>query len=184
MSANGGLVRLRPLMASGKGGGRSGASRKPSGVDLAAVRELIRLMDEHHLREIEIANGSSRVRLVRDLGASEPVHDATSPRSPAAVPPAPPADVSPAAEPQPTRGRPIISPMVGTFYRASSPEAPAFVEVGSVVEKGDTLCIIEAMKMMNEIEAEFRGRVTAVLADNGQTVEYGEQLFLVEPLDS
>jgi acetyl-CoA carboxylase biotin carboxyl carrier protein len=72
--------------------------------------------------------------------------------------------------------------MVGTFYRAPSPDAPPFVEPGTVVEKGDTLCIIEAMKMMNEIEAEFRGRVARVVAENGQTVEYGESLFLIEPL--
>jgi acetyl-CoA carboxylase biotin carboxyl carrier protein len=76
----------------------------------------------------------------------------------------------------------IISPMVGTFYRAPSPDAPPFVETGTVVEKGDTLCIVEAMKMMNEIEAEFRGRVARVVAENGQTVEYGESLFLIEPL--
>ena len=72
--------------------------------------------------------------------------------------------------------------MVGTFYRAPSPDASPFVDVGSIVDKGDPLCIIEAMKMMNEIEAEFRGRVTRVVAENGQTVEYGEQLFLIEPL--
>ena len=76
----------------------------------------------------------------------------------------------------------IISPMVGTFFRSPSPEASVFVDVGTIVEKGDTLCIIEAMKMMNEIEAEFRGRVARVVAENGQTVEYGESLFLIEPL--
>jgi acetyl-CoA carboxylase biotin carboxyl carrier protein len=72
--------------------------------------------------------------------------------------------------------------MVGTFYRSPNPDAPAFVEAGSVVEKGDTLCIIEAMKMMNEIQAEFRGKVARVVAENGQTVEYGESLFMIEPL--
>ena len=162
-------------MAGAKGGGAKGAP----GIDLAAVRELVHLMDEHRLQEVEIENGTSRIRLVRDhLGPGAPV---TSPPPNAAGHGAGAAGTPAPASAQ-DRGRPIISPMVGTFYRAPSPEAPPFVEAGSVVEKGDTLCVIEAMKMMNEIEAEFRGRVTTVVAENGQTVEYGEELFLVEPL--
>jgi acetyl-CoA carboxylase biotin carboxyl carrier protein len=160
-------------MASAKGGG----SKRAPEIDLAAVRELIRLMDEHRLQEVEIANGASRIRLVRD-------HARVAGEPGAGPVPAPPAPGSGHAAPAVAhdRGQPIISPMIGTFYRAPSPEAPAFVEIGSIVEKGDTLCVIEAMKMMNEIEAEFRGRVTAVVADNGQTVEYGEELFLIAPL--
>ena len=162
-------------MASAKGGG---AKRAPD-IDLALVRELVHLMDEHRLQEVEIANGTSRIRLVRDhLGPAAPERVP----GPHPVPARGAAAETPAPASAHDRGHPIISPMVGTFYRAPSPEAPAFVEVGSVVEKGDTLCVIEAMKMMNEIEAEFRGRVTAVVAENGQTVEYGEELFLVEPL--
>lgn len=135
-------------------------------------------MDENHLVEIEIESRGAKIRLVKDgrsAGAAAPVEQA---------PPSVRAAAEPAAA---TAGaadncKPIVSPMVGTFYRAPSPDAPPFVDVGSIVERGDTLCIVEAMKMMNEIEAEFRGRVARVVAENGQTVEYGESLFLVEPL--
>ncbi len=145
--------------------------------DVGDVKALVRLMDENGLVELEIESAGSKVRLVRG-------------RAPAATPPPPVAEGHPAPSAAPVaaadgaaeRAKPIISPMVGTFYRSPSPDAPPFVEVSSVVEKGDTLCIIEAMKMMNEIEAEFRGRVARVLAENGQTIEYGEALFLIEPL--
>jgi acetyl-CoA carboxylase biotin carboxyl carrier protein len=149
-------------------------------IDLDGISELVQLMNAHQLIEIEIEDGPSKVRLVRGRGEAPP--QAAAPSAPvlAAAPHA--VAVAPSAEPQAERSRPIISPMVGTFYRAPSPDAASFVDVGSVVDKGDTLCIIEAMKMMNEIEAEFRGRVTRIVAENGQTVEYGEELFLIEPL--
>jgi oxaloacetate decarboxylase (Na+ extruding) subunit alpha len=143
------------------------------------VAALIRLMDENGLVEIEVERHGSKIRLVKG-GAQT--------RSNTAAPGAEPATTNPAVAhiPAPEGAldhcKAIISPMVGTFYRSPSPEAPAFVETGTIVEKGDTLCIIEAMKMMNEIEAEFRGRVARVVAENGQTVEYGESLFLIEPL--
>jgi acetyl-CoA carboxylase biotin carboxyl carrier protein len=140
-------------------------------------------MDEHRLVEIEIEGRGSKIRLVRDhaghgAGATAPLGP------PAPLPPAAAIGASAAPAPAiPLDGcKAIISPMVGTFYRSPSPDASPFVEVGSVVDKGDPLCIIEAMKMMNEIEAEFRGRVMRVVAENGQTVEYGEQLFQIEPL--
>ena len=147
-------------------------------VDLDELTTLIRLMDENHLSEIEIENGSSKIRLVKDRAKAP---------APAAGEPSRAAVESARATPTPVSGpdnncRPIVSPMVGTFYRSPSPEAAPFVDIGSIVDKGDTLCIIEAMKMMNEIEAEFRGRVARIVAENGQTVEYGEALFQIEPL--
>ena len=164
-----------------RGTKRRAASATPVGngsVDLGELTTLIRWMDENHLSEIEIENGRSKVRLVKDRArASAPA---------AAVEDARPAAESTHPQPVPSSGpdncRPIASPMVGTFYRSPSPEAPPFVEIGSIVDKGDTLCIIEAMKMMNEIEAEFRGKVARIVAENGQTVEYGEALFMIEPL--
>ena len=144
------------------------------------VTALIRLMDENHLVEIEIERQGSKIRLVK-AGARA---DSSAPpaAAEAPVPSAAPVAHVPAPERTLDHCKAIISPMVGTFYRSPNPEATAFVEVGSIVDKGDTLCIIEAMKMMNEIEAEFRGRVARVVAENGQTVEYGESLFLIEPL--
>jgi acetyl-CoA carboxylase biotin carboxyl carrier protein len=150
-------------------------------VSVQEVSALIRLMDENHLAEIEIESRGSKIRLVKDRPRA--------PGGPTSVPTESPPEPGAAATPQVPapagsldHGKAIISPMVGTFYRSPSPDAPAFVEAGSVVEKGDTLCIIEAMKMMNEIQAEFRGKVARVVAENGQTVEYGESLFMIEPL--
>jgi len=155
-----------------------GSSSAPSdSIRVQDVTTLIRLMDENHLVEIEIESRGSKIRLVKDRSRRDAA-DATGNAEPAA-----PANAHvPAAERSLDHCKAIISPMVGTFYRSPSPDAPAFVEIGSIVEKGDTLCIIEAMKMMNEIEAEFRGRVVKVVAENGQTVEYGESLFQIEPL--
>lgn len=167
---------------SGKGEGRRGAARPAENgwIELTAVRDLVHLMETNGLVELEVEREGSKIRLVREHPASAPATFPAVISDGRAVAPEPPVAV-PAAEKK-DHGKPIISPMVGTFYRAPNPEAAAFVEVGSIVEKGDTLCIIEAMKMMNEIEAEFRGRVSRVVATNGQTVEYGEELFLIEPL--
>jgi acetyl-CoA carboxylase biotin carboxyl carrier protein len=131
-------------------------------------------MEESGLVELEIESGGERVRLVRGRvgAAAEP-----------AAAPAPPATRAARREAETERGpRAITSPMVGTFHRAAAPEAPVFAEVGDVVERGQVLCLIEAMKMMNEIEAEFRGRVTAIVVETGRPVEYGEPLFLIEPV--
>ena len=128
-------------------------------------------MEESGLVELEIESGGERVRLVRGriagAAAEEPAPTTRGARRDL--------DGEPTA-------RAITSPMVGTFHRAAAPEAPVFVEVGDVVERGQVLCVIEAMKMMNEIEAEFRGRVVKVVVENGRPVEFGEPLFLVEPL--
>jgi acetyl-CoA carboxylase biotin carboxyl carrier protein len=154
-----------------------GTASPARSASLDDVTALIRLMDENRLVEIEIEREGTKIRLVRERANHAPAAAAMHVEPAAhAAPPAP------GAGPALDGCKPINSPMVGTFYRAPSPDAPPFVEVGSIVEKGDTLCIIEAMKMMNEIEAEFRGRVAKVVAENGQTVEYGESLFLIEPL--
>jgi acetyl-CoA carboxylase biotin carboxyl carrier protein len=155
-------------------GSSSGAA---DAIRVSDVAALIRLMDENHLVEIEVETAGSKIRLVKDRG-----HARTEPAAMPAEAPPPAAAPATATDPALDHCKAIISPMVGTFYRSPSPDAPPFVETGSVVEKGDTLCIVEAMKMMNEIEAEFRGRVARVVAENGQTVEYGESLFLIEPL--
>jgi len=152
------------------------APSAPIGVE--DVTALIRLMDENHLVEIEIERDGSKIRLVKGARSGEAPAGGTHPPASAHAPVA----HIPAPERTLDHCKAIISPMVCTFFRSPSPEAQAFVEVGTVVDKGDTLCIIEAMKMMNEIEAEFRGRVARVVAENGQTVEYGESLFLIEPL--
>jgi acetyl-CoA carboxylase biotin carboxyl carrier protein len=162
----------------GKRDPSSSSSGAADAIRVSDVAALIRLMDENQLVEIEVESAGSKIRLVKDRGHAR-TEAATAPADAAAAPPAAPTKATESAL---DHCKAIISPMVGTFYRAPSPEAPPFVEAGTVVEKGDTLCIIEAMKMMNEIEAEFRGRVARVVAENGQTVEYGESLFLIEPL--
>jgi acetyl-CoA carboxylase biotin carboxyl carrier protein len=168
----------------GAGSTRPAVEQGPSQVSVEEVSALIRLMDENHLVEIEIESHGSKIRLVKDRPQAEVtrVGPHTIPSGASAASTSPVAHPVQATEQALDQGKAIISPMVGTFYRAPSPDAPPFVEVGSVVEKGDTLCLIEAMKMMNEIEAEFRGKVARVVAENGQTVEYGESLFLIDPL--
>jgi acetyl-CoA carboxylase biotin carboxyl carrier protein len=143
-------------------------------LDPRELKKLTVLMEESGLVELEIESGGERVRLVRGRVASsgaESVAGVVAPTRAARRE----AELEGSA-------RPITSPMVGTFHRAAGPETPAFVEVGDVVERGQVLCLIEAMKMMNEIEAEFRGRVAAIAVENGRPVEYGEPLFLIEPL--
>jgi acetyl-CoA carboxylase biotin carboxyl carrier protein len=155
-------------------------STSSASIGVEDVTALIRLMDENHLVEIEIERHGSKIRLVK---ASARAHASTvSGAAEPLVPSSAPVAHIPAPERTLDHCKAIISPMVGTFFRSPNPESPAFVDVGTIVDKGDTLCIIEAMKMMNEIEAEFRGRVARVVAENGQTVEYGESLFLIEPL--
>ena len=139
-------------------------------MDLRKLKKLIDLVEESGIAEIEVTEGEEKVRITRTTAAAAPVYAAPAPA--AAAPAAAPAarDLSNAQK----------SPMVGTFYRAPGPNAAAFVEVGKQVKAGDTLCIIEAMKLMNEIEAEKSGVVKEILVENGTPVEYGEPLFIIE----
>jgi acetyl-CoA carboxylase biotin carboxyl carrier protein len=145
-------------------------------MDLRKLKKLIDLVEESSITELEINDAEERVRIVKHGGGV--AHQAYAP----AVAPAAPAAATAAAavvEVALPEGDPVKAPMVGTFYRASSPGAEPFVEVGSVVKVGDTLCIIEAMKLLNEIEAEQAGTIKAILIENGQPVEYGEPLFIL-----
>lgn len=156
-------------------------------MDLRKLKTLIDLVSESNVSELEITEAEGKVRIVKASPAG-PVQMVYAP--PAAAPvaaPAPNAAAAPAAaEAPPAPAEPAItgflvkSPMVGTFYRAASPGAKAFVEVGQKVGEGDTLCIIEAMKILNEIEAEKAGTITQILGENGQAVEYGQPLFVIE----
>lgn len=145
--------------------------------DLDQIRAVIALAAEADIAELEVESPTLRV-LVRKT-ASGSAH-AVLAGPPAAGRPATPAGPQSAA-PETNHLTPITAPMVGTFYRAASPDAPPYVEEGDAVEPGQTVCIIEAMKLFNEIQCETRGRVVKVLAENGAPVEYGQPLFLVEP---
>jgi acetyl-CoA carboxylase biotin carboxyl carrier protein len=147
-------------------------------MDLRKLKKLIDLVQESGIGEIEITEGEEKVRISRQL-AAQPMMMASPGMQHMAVPGAPAPAAAPAAPPEP-KGHALKSPMVGTFYRAPSPGAPPFVEVGQSVSKGQTLCIIEAMKLLNEIESDVSGTVKAVLVENGQPVEYGQPLFLIE----
>lgn len=156
-------------------------------MDIRKVKKLIEMLEESSLAEIEIKEGEESIRISRASSLASHAFAAQAAAAPAVAPPAIPLGAAPGAVPSaeapasPVQlGHTVNSPMVGTFYRAPSPDAKPFVEVGSVVSVGDTLCIIEAMKMMNEIEADKAGVVKAVLKENGQAVEYGEPLFVIE----
>jgi acetyl-CoA carboxylase biotin carboxyl carrier protein len=151
-------------------------------MDLRKLKTLIDLVSESNISELEITEAEGKVRIVKAGGAPLAAAAPVVIPVPAAVAPAPTAVPAPvAAEPTPAPvGRVIKSPMVGTFYRSASPGAKPFAEVGSEVREGEPVCIIEAMKIMNEIEADMAGRVTQVLCENGQAVEFGQPLFVLE----
>ena len=152
-------------------------------MDLRKLKKLIDLVEESGIAEIEVTEGEEKVRITRTTATAAPIYAAPAPAAaaPVASPAAAPTAAAPAAAPA---ARDLSnaqkSPMVGTFYRAPGPNAAAFVEVGQQVKVGDTLCIIEAMKLMNEIEAEKSGVVKEILVENGTPVEYGEPLFIIE----
>ena len=151
-------------------------------MDIRKIKKLIELLESSGMTEIEITEGEESVRISRQgIGYTPPAMPATP--FPAATP-APQAPVAPAeAEaPKAPSGHPITAPMVGTFYRAPAPDASPFVEVGQSVKEGDVLCIIEAMKIMNEIEAEVEGTIVKIFPKNTEAVEYGQQLFAIKPL--
>jgi acetyl-CoA carboxylase biotin carboxyl carrier protein len=150
-------------------------------MDLRKLKTLIELVETSGIAELEIQEGEERVRITRAIAqpATQTVMmhaPAPPPAAAEAVPAAAPAKAPAAEEPS---GHVVKSPMVGTFYRAASPGAKSFVDVGDSVKEGDTLCIVEAMKLMNEIEADASGVVKAVLVENGQPVEFGQPLFLL-----
>ncbi len=155
-------------------------------MDLRKLKKLIDLVQESGIGEIEITEGEEKVRISRQPPGGPPMVMASPGGPPMAFGgpsqgmPAPgEAGAQPPAPPEP-KGHSLKSPMVGTFYRAPSPGAPSFVEVGQVVSKGQTICIIEAMKLLNEIESDVSGTIKAILVENGQPVEYGQPLFVIE----
>ena len=149
-------------------------------MDLRKLKTLIDLVSESNISELEITEAEGKVRIVK-AGASAPLQYVQTLAAPQPAPAPAPAQSAEGSAPAPTAvGHTVKSPMVGTFYRASSPGAPAFVEVGSQVKEGDTICIIEAMKILNEIEADKSGTITQILGENGQAVEYGQPLFIIE----
>jgi acetyl-CoA carboxylase biotin carboxyl carrier protein len=152
-------------------------------MDLRKLKTLIDLVSESNVSELEITEAEGKVRIVKGGGVvQQVVAPATmTMAAPAAGMPAP--ALAPAAAPAATAaptGHMVKSPMVGTFYRAASPGAKPFIEIGAQVKEGDTICIIEAMKILNEIEADKAGTITQILVENGQAVEYGQPLFVIE----
>ncbi len=156
-------------------------------MDIRKVKKLIELLDESGIAEIEISEGDDSVRISRHAPASaQVVHSLPAAASAIAPPPAaapqmaaPPPPAAAPSEPE-EEGHAVKAPMVGTYYSAPSPGAPAYVQVGDTVNEGDTLCIVEAMKMMNQIEAEVSGTVKSIRAQNGDPVEYGQTLFVID----
>jgi acetyl-CoA carboxylase biotin carboxyl carrier protein len=153
-------------------------------MDIRKVKKLIELLEESGIAEIEITEGEEGVRISRfpkgGVPVMAPAPYQVAPPAPAGAPAGAPVAPAPAPAPETPKGHTVTAPMVGTFYASPAPGAPAFADVGTVVAVGDTLCIIEAMKMMNQIEADKAGRVAAVLAKNGDPVEYGQPLFIIQ----
>lgn len=147
-------------------------------MDLRKLKTLIDLVSESNVSELEITEAEGKVRIVKGGPVAQPAPASATPVVTAAAPALAPA--APAPAPAAPAGHTVKSPMVGTFYRASAPGAKSFVEVGSAVKEGDTICIIEAMKILNEIEADKSGTITQILCENGQAVEYGQPLFVIE----
>ena len=154
-------------------------------MDLRKLKKLIDLVEESGIAELEITEGEEKVKIVKGGGismvqAAAAAHTAAA--APASASPAAPAPAGPAPAAEPAAGQEghvVKAPMVGTFYRTPSPDAKPFVEVGQTVKEGQTICIIEAMKLMNEIETDASGVVKAILVENGQPVEYGQPLFIL-----
>ena len=150
-------------------------------MDLRKLKTLIDLVSESNVSELEITEAEGKVRIVKGGPAAAHVAHVPMQQGAVAAPALAPAAAAPAAAaPEVPKGHVVKSPMVGTFYRASSPGAKSFVEVGSQIKEGETVCIIEAMKILNEIEADKSGTITQILCENGQAVEYGQPLFIIE----
>ncbi len=153
-------------------------------MDLRKLKTLIDLVQNSGISELEISEGEEKIRIAKHVSPAAPTtvmlggHHGYAPQHAPAAAPSPAVAAEPLAPAEPD-GHAVKAPMVGTFYRSGSPGAAAFVEVGQAVKQGDTLCIIEAMKLMNEIEADASGTIKAVLVENGQPVEYGQPLFII-----
>ena len=154
-------------------------------MDLKDLRRLVRLVEGSEINELEIEDGESRVRIVKSFAGSQPVsHTIVSQPQAQSTEVSQSQPAAPANEVKSVEDDNLIvvtSPMVGTFYRSPSPGAEAFVKVGDRVSKGQTLCILEAMKLMNELECEVEGTIREILVENAQPIEYGQKLFLIEP---
>jgi acetyl-CoA carboxylase biotin carboxyl carrier protein len=154
-------------------------------MDLRKLKTLIDLVAESDIAELEVTEGESKVRIVKSSAIPQnqmmmvPQQGVQQYSAPAVVGAAPAPSAAPAPAAAEHTGHVVKSPMVGTFYRSSAPGAPAFVEVGATVKEGDTLCIIEAMKLLNEIDSDVSGTVTKILVENGQPVEFGQPLFVI-----
>ena len=149
-------------------------------MDIRKVKKLIELLEESGVAEIEIHEGEESVRISRQTQTMAPIQYAPAPVAAPAQAAAPAAAAPAASAPEEISGHVVKSPMVGAFYRASSPGSKPFVEIGDQVKVGDTLCIIEAMKLLNQIEADKSGVIKKILVENGQPVEYNEPLFVIE----
>lgn len=153
-------------------------------MDLRKLKTLIDLVAESDISELEVTEGESKVRIVKNGAQAAPSQmmmmqaPAVAPAPVAAAPAAAAPAAAPVAEAAPA-GHIVKSPMVGTFYRSSAPGSPPFIEIGSSVKEGDTLCIIEAMKLLNEIDADASGTIRQILVENGQAVEFGQPLFII-----
>ncbi len=146
-------------------------------MDLRKLKKLIDLVQESGISELEVTEGEEKVKIVKNGGSAVTY---TAPAQPAPQPPVAVPAPAPVATPEPIPGHLVKSPMVGTFYRSPSPGAKHFIEVGDTVKSGDTICIIEAMKLLNEIECDKDGVIKAILVENGQPVEYGEPLVIID----
>ncbi len=146
--------------------------------DIEYIEKLAKVLADGSLTEISLEDGEQAITIRKDMIAGTPIVAAAAP-APQAVQAAPQAATAPAKE-EVKRGKPLTSPMVGTFYKSPSPDAKPFVEVGQTVKQGDVVCIVEAMKLMNEIESEFSGTITEICVENGQPVEFGQVLMYIE----
>jgi acetyl-CoA carboxylase biotin carboxyl carrier protein len=181
----------RPEVSSGSPPAQTNAAKPAppniavAGFQLHELKRLIHLVQRTGIGELELNAGGRSVRISATPANGGTWVAAPGPSAPHAAPPAQaaPAPAAPAAAAPPVSNqKAVTSPMVGTFYRSPAPDADPFIEVGDIVEVGQTVCIIEAMKLMNEIEAETKGRVAQILVENAQPVEFGQKLFLIEPL--
>jgi acetyl-CoA carboxylase biotin carboxyl carrier protein len=160
-------------------------------MDIKEIREILRLLDRYGVQDFSLQRGDNRIRVRKGVLLEEParVRPSEATAAEASVPAAPPTESVPGPAPSAVAADQlsvgenqflVTSPIVGTFYRAPSPESPSYVEIGSAVSKGTVLCIVEAMKIMNEIECEVTGKVSTVLVENAQPVEYGQPLFIID----